>query len=499
MSFKYRIALDFFLLMAVMMAFTLWLTLSRSFDENIKHQTINEDTLIKQVLDVSRIALFTSEFDDLQPYIEQVVDHLHVVQALVADSEGRVLVSSDVFDLGKTLPKFEDGEGRFWRTQPIQNTSGTLGLLAIHFSHTELINDNRRALELGVFIAVASTIVAAVVGLFIGSLLTRRLRKLSDAASQIADGKLDVRVGLEGGDEVAIVGRAFDEMAHSISDYVQELHRSEANLREAHTDLENRVMERTRELAIARDEALEASQAKSRFLASMSHELRTPLNAIIGYSELLREEAEDRQQSVFIDDLRRINASGTHLLSLISNILDLSRIEAGKMDFALGWFELKPFLEDMLQTLHPLMKDNHNIFSADYHDYHDDLGSMYADKTRLRQVLINLLSNATRYAAHKKIILDVSRVVGSNGHWIVFKVADEGVGMESDQLKELFHEFSQLDSTVTDQSKGTGLGLAISQKICVGMGGEITVKSKLGKGTVFTVRLPAEVRINRVA
>lgn len=487
-SFKYRIAIVFFFLVAVMMTFTLWLTMSRALDASRKHMAINENVIVKQVLDLSRIALFTSEFDDLQPYVEQFVEDPHVVRIIVADREGRILVSSNVHDLGKVLPDLEDDSERFWRTELIKNTSGILGILAVNFSHTELIKANRQVLDLGINIAVTSMVVTAIVGLLLGFLLTRRLSELTHAAAKIAEGDLDIRVNLKGSDEVAVVGKAFDNMATSISKYVYELRQSQSKLREAHDDLESRVKDRTRELAIARDEALKASKTKSKFLASMSHELRTPLNAILGYSELLTDEAVDNKQESLVKDLTRINSAGTHLLSLINNILDLSKIEAGKMDFSPSWVEVKPFVEETLLTINPLMQAHNNQFSV---HYDGKLGEIFVDKTKIRQVLINLLSNATRFAEGKKIHLEVIRMVGEDEDWIMFEVSDEGIGMDNNKLQEIFNEFSQLDTTMNGEHKGTGLGLPISQKICALMGGEITVKSEPKKGSTFRVRIPA--------
>ncbi|MDH5326171.1 MAG: ATP-binding protein [Gammaproteobacteria bacterium] len=491
-SFKYRIAIVFFILVAIIMAFTLWLTLSRSLDENRKHLIINENVIVKQIIDLSRIALFTLEFDDLQPYIEQYVEDPHVVKILVADRKGRVLVSSAVEDLGSTIPTMVDDNDRFWRVEEISNTSGVLGILAVNFSHAELIEVNRQVMELGVKIAVISMIVTAVVGMLLGILLTRRLSALAQAASKFASGNLDMRVKLKGSDEVAVVGTAFDNMADSIAKYVYELRQSQSRLREAHDDLENRVRDRTQELAVARDEALKASQTKSKFLASMSHELRTPLNAILGYSELLKEEAEHNKDETLVSDLGRINSAGTHLLSLINNILDLSKIEAGKMDFFPTWVEVKPFVDETILTMEPLLAKHNNKFSV---HYDGDLGQMYVDKTKIRQVLINLLSNATRFAEGKAIRLEVSRMRGGKDEWMVFEVADEGVGMDSNKLNEIFNEFSQLDSARKD-NKGTGLGLPISQKICCLMGGEITVKSELHCGSTFRVRIPSRMAAN---
>jgi signal transduction histidine kinase/CheY-like chemotaxis protein/HAMP domain-containing protein len=243
------------------------------------------------------------------------------------------------------------------------------------------------------------------------------------------------------------------------------------------------IGERGRQLEIA-------SQHKSQFLANMSHELRTPLNAIIGYSEMLQEEAEELGQEDFLPDLQKINAAGKHLLALINDILDLSKIEAGKMDLFLETFEIAPMLRDVVTTITPLIEKNANTLVV---HHTADLGAMHADLTKVRQALFNLLSNACKFTTQGTITLAVTReaVVGSD--WLTFRVADTGIGMASEQLEKLFQAFSQADISTTRQYGGTGLGLAITRYFCQMMGGDITVESMVGQGSTFTIRLPAEV------
>jgi signal transduction histidine kinase/DNA-binding response OmpR family regulator/HAMP domain-containing protein len=241
----------------------------------------------------------------------------------------------------------------------------------------------------------------------------------------------------------------------------------------------------------ARGHQLElASQHKSQFLANMSHELRTPLNAIIGYSEMLQEEAEDLGYEDFTPDLLKINTAGKHLLTLINDILDLSKIEAGKMDLFLETFELAPMLRDVVTTITPLVEKNANTLAV---HHAPDLGAMRADLTKIRQALFNLLSNACKFTTQGTITLAVSREAVAGSDWLTFRVSDTGIGMTSAQMEKLFQAFSQADASTTRQYGGTGLGLAISRHFCQTMGGAITVESAVGQGSTFTIRLPAEV------
>jgi len=292
--------------------------------------------------------------------------------------------------------------------------------------------------------------------------LYKPLKTLVDATESAATGNTEIILDTERKDEFGHLSLFFSQMI--------------ANLAEKHDNL--------REVAKA---ANSANHAKSRFLANMSHELRTPLNAIIGYSEMLLDEARQNNHSMYIDDLQKSISASKHLLNLINEVLDLSKIEAGKMETYISPVDLGSLIADIQSTIEPLVKQNNNTLiverDADVHVFESDI-------TKIRQILINLLGNACKFTENGKITLKVKCENDNGKDLIKFNVMDTGIGINEKTLDSLFSPFTQEDNSFTRSYSGTGLGLSISQRLCQLLGGNITVQSTKGKGSCFTITLP---------
>ncbi len=281
--------------------------------------------------------------------------------------------------------------------------------------------------------------------------------------------------------------RARQEAERLLEQQALALFNANRDLARLNAELEQRVKVRTLELLKTRDAALAASRAKSAFVANMSHELRTPLNAILGYSEMLAEDAADKGDTQLADDLQRIHASGRHLLELIGEILDLSKIEAGKLELAPTPIGVTAFLDDLRSVVQPLAERNENVL---YFECSPAVRVITSDPLRLRQILLNLLSNACKFTSRGRVSLHVANADGPGAQHVTFEVTDTGIGIADADLLKLFREFSQVDESSTRRYGGTGLGLAIARRLARAMGGEITVVSRPGIGSTFVLRLP---------
>ncbi len=314
-------------------------------------------------------------------------------------------------------------------------------------------------------IIALSTLIAAglIVWLFVHRYVVSRLDALADSMLGIAQGNLAAPIPAAGPDELGEMSRALMVFRDNARD-----------------------IQTARDQAIeARAEAEAASRAKSSFLANMSHELRTPLNAIIGYSEILAEDATDRGDEASVKDLQKIQSAGKHLLGLINSVLDLSKIEAGRMDVYLEPVNLTQLVEEVRVMIQPLAEKNGNRLTI---DCPPDIGSMRTDLTKVKQSLINLLSNAAKFTEQGNVGLTVVRQTRASGdRHVLFKVSDSGIGMSEEQIGKLFQAFAQADSSTTRNFGGTGLGLAITKRFANLLGGNVTVDSKPGLGSVFTL------------
>ncbi len=351
--------------------------------------------------------------------------------------------------------------------------------------------------------ALVLSSIAGIVACVSVSGIIRNLGLLREAAQLMASGDLTARSPVVSNDAIGVLSSTLNTMAQQISSLLNGLEVRQRQLEE-----------RSHELEVAKDAAEAANRAKSTFLANMTHELRTPLNAIIGYSELLQEEAIELGEEEFVMDLASINIAGKQLLNIISDILDISKIEAGKMTLFLETFDVWKLIEQVVSTVQPLVGKNGNtlIVNCDR-----DIGTIYSDSSKLRQALLNLTSNAAKFTDRGKITINVwkeeEREVlppdnseglsiansGCQNSAIVFQVTDTGIGLTDDQLSRLFGAFSQADDSTTRRYGGTGLGLTISRKFCQMMGGDITVESEFDCGSTFTIRLPVAVKSQKEA
>jgi signal transduction histidine kinase/DNA-binding NarL/FixJ family response regulator len=339
-----------------------------------------------------------------------------------------------------------------------------------------------------------SALFALLVSSKLQRLISRPILHLEDTMRMVsANRNYEVRATKSYGDEIGRLIDGFNTMLSEIQQRDTALRGANDELKARTGELEKEILYRKQtqeELLKAKHVAEEASRAKSTFLANMSHELRTPLNAIIGYSEMLEEETRESGKSESVQDLRKIQSAGKHLLSLINDVLDLSKIEAGKMGLHLENFDVAPLIDEMTTTLQPAAAKNGNTINV---HVAKSLGAMHADVTKVRQILFNLLSNACKFTDHGTISVDVDESKVEGRDWIRFRVSDTGIGITAKQKENLFHEFSQADASIARKYGGTGLGLAITYRFVQLMKGRISVESESGKGATFTVHLPAQV------
>ncbi|MFM5993363.1 MAG: ATP-binding protein [Dolichospermum sp.] len=336
--------------------------------------------------------------------------------------------------------------------------------------------EEARFVERTIFIVsmLLSVAIAAVVAWRTSRAIAEPVITVTQVAEQVAKkSNFDLRAPITTDDEIGLLAKSLNRLIE-------------------------RVSERTKQLEQAKELAEAASTAKSQFLANVSHELRTPLNAVIGLSQLLQDDAADFAASPdFITDLETINSAGRHLLKLINDILDVSKIEAGKMTLYPETFDITNLINNVVLTVKPAMEKNGNTLQV---DCDDNLGTMYTDQTRMQQVLLNLLSNAAKFTTNGKVTLTVKHEKiklrqDAPLSVISFTVTDTGIGMSPSQQQQLFQPFTQGDNSTTRKYGGTGLGLAISRHFCQMMGGEIIVKSQLGAGSTFKVNLPLTVQV----
>ena len=405
----------------------------------------------------------------------------NITTAAIYTKDGRVLAKY-LRDKQSELPPEQPGpdkyvfkNGYLLLFRPILRGEEQIGTIYLQSTLHEMNRRLARYAGIGGAIVLGASLIAFLFSSRLQRVISNPVLSLAHTAKVVSERKdYSLRAEKRTDDEIGFLIDRFNEMLTQIEEHEKE------------------IQEVNEQLVQSEQRARAATQAKSHFLANMSHELRTPLNAIIGYSEMLQEEAQDSGQESFIPDLKKINRSGRHLLDLINDVLDLSKIEAGKMELYLETFDIPNLLEDVSTTVQLLVQKNSNTLEV---RCPANLGAMRADMTKVRQSLFNLLSNASKFTKNGKITLEAAREISpTKADWIVFRVSDTGIGMTPEQQDRVFEAFSQADSATARDFGGTGLGLTITKTFCRMMGGDVALTSEPGKGTTFTIRLPTEVR-----
>ncbi|MCB1061596.1 MAG: response regulator [Verrucomicrobiae bacterium] len=376
---------------------------------------------------------------------------------------------------------------------PMKTDSGKVYVIGADVEFSYIKQKQRETLQTCLIAAIGFLLLFLAAAFFIVTSISRPIVSLLTTARTVSENQdYSLRAQKLTNDEFGELVDGFNDMLGEIQSRDQKLERHRARLESDVADRTAELVELNRDLEAATDAAQKANNAKSTFLANMSHELRTPLNAVIGYSEMLEEEAEDAGLDDFIPDLKKINAAGKHLLSLINSVLDLSKIEAGKMTLFNEWIDVDDLIEEVVGTIQPLVEKSRNRLEV---DCSPDVGRMFADITKVRQALFNLLSNSAKFTKDGVLKLKVWREPAKHSAGsadrILMQISDSGIGMSEEQMSRLFTAFTQADSSTTRNYGGTGLGLAITQQFCQFMGGNVTVESKEGEGSVFTITLPA--------
>ena len=314
----------------------------------------------------------------------------------------------------------------------------------------------------------------------------RPLDELKSAATELIKGK-HIKVEQTSVPEIDVVINSYNKMSEDITNLIKKLKNEIID----HKNTERNLKQHQHDLSLARDQAFAASRAKSTFLANMSHELRTPLNAIIGYADMLFEDATDAANHGQISDLEKILASGRHLLSIIDNVLDLSKVESGAVRIEPSEIRIETLIQELKVPIVPIAEMNHNNLKI---NCQPGIGILYTDVKKLRQCILNVLDNACKFTHHGLVTLDVTEEKKNEQDWLKFSITDTGIGISDEQAQKIFSEFTQADSSTTKAYQGIGLGLALSKKFCELVGGHISFVSEEGKGSTFIIIVSKRIK-----
>ncbi|MEG4528984.1 ATP-binding protein [Microcoleus sp. D2_18a_D3] len=444
-----------------------------------------------QTLPPTKNAEVAKDYQQLQQFAQAngktVESYFQQVQKLLAAAKLSALNPQQQQALGRNLNNFVAGETAL----KLKQFSEDSAQLAVNFREKadEALRTYENAEKLGTLILVCSLLISGAIAAILAAYTSGAIARSLEATTLIAqrvteESNFDLQVPVTTSDEVGRLAISLNELIQRVAEYTEELHE-------------------------AKVAAEAANRSKSAFLANMSHELRTPLNAIINYSEMLQEDAQDSGSEDFLPDLEKIQTAGKHLLDMISDILDISKIEAGHVTLYLENFDVATMIEEVMTTAQPLVEKKGNSLAL---KTKGELGTMYADQPKVRQILLNLLSNAAKFTEKGVITIGVERIkieksrpakqnknndIQSGSSYtsqvVMFRVSDTGIGMTNEQLEQIFKPFTQADASTTRKYGGTGLGLTISQRLCQILGGEISVESEDGKGSTFIVSLPERV------